>query len=135
MQAIDEARKLLGLRHQLGARDFRRGRGATDCVGLVVEFLRRLDLEMPDPATAKLAVDWRGGTLDAFDAFVPDHWRAVDQDAPRRAGDLLIMDKGRHVAVAVSPHLALTSEKRQGSCLLPMAGLRVHRVYRRESDQ
>lgn len=135
MQAVDEARKLLGLRHQLGARDFRRGRGATDCVGLVVEFLRRIDLEMPDPATAQLAIDWRGGTLDAFDVFIPDHWRAVDVAAPLRTGDLLIMAEGRHVAVVVSPHLALTSEKRQGSCLLPIEGLRINRVYRRESDQ
>ena len=73
----------LGIPYRLNGRD----RSGTDCLGLVLMYLRSLGLNPPDGDGRPIGPDWRREAEARISAWLSQHARRVNQPA---AGDIAV---------------------------------------------
>ena len=121
---------LLGIPHVQGGRDFRPFVGAADCLGVCLEFLRRIGIDAHDPWSPEA---WSDTTQAS--SLLPMGWREVDPSDGLRIGDVGETGEGRHVCVYVGGGFVLHSARGRDSFLFPVQAraceaLRVARWWR-----
>lgn len=102
------AQELLGIPFREGGRDFRPLHGGTDCLGIVLEFRRRLGLRAEDPWGA---IHWRGDAREHW----PSWLRPVS--GPIENGDVAITVDGAHILVYAGSGYILEAVRDAGSRL------------------
>lgn len=123
----DIARELIGIPWRRAGTDFRPLVGGADCRTLVFEFLRRIGSPARDPwSVAGVQELWARGATVA--EALPGEWQSAA--FPLEVGDIGATRGGRHIVVLAAPGLVLHSDDAGGSCLLPMARLRVSAWWR-----
>lgn len=121
---------LVGIPFVEGGRDPAVG---LDCLGIVLEGLRRLGIEAEDPWSA-LKQEWHRGWRPR-DLDVPVGWVRATPRAPLEAGDVLghgqtqVVD---HLALMLPAGLVLQSTQQHGSVIFPLRRItmRIREVWR-----
>lgn len=121
---------LVGIPFVEGGRDPAVG---LDCLGIVLEGLRRLGIESEDPWSA-LKQEWhRGWRPD--DLYVPVGWVRCDRRTSLQPGDVLGYGHTpivEHLALLLPAGLVLQSTRENGSVIFPLRRItmRIREVWR-----
>lgn len=108
-----QAKALVGIPWEVGGRDFRPVEGGTDCLGVVLAFLRNIGFRVEDPWES---VQKRYEKDKDCRKFRPKGWSDVTS-LDRLIGDIAVTHGGEHLAVYVGGGYVLHAVKRIGTML------------------
>ncbi len=110
----------LGIPYRLNGRD----RSGTDCLGLVLMYLRSLGLNPPDGDGLPIHADWRRGAEKRIRSWMAEHARRVDEPA---GGDIAVFrmaDGTMHLGVMADAKNVLHVLEDRPSMLTPLRRIR-----------
>ena len=120
---------LVGTPFERGGRDFGTS-GGSDCLGVTLEFVRRIGIDAGDP-WAELESRWRFGVSDAR-PHARAQWARVD--GPPRVGDVAVTKRGTHLAPYVGGGMVLEATENAGTVLMQVRRLPKDLEWWRRSD-